>query len=180
MVPLSTREPLPDDVVEVFLQSHAFARSMLSLAERLCAAPSDESTSATARRVAEFFTRHLELHFVDEERTLAPRLEGRHKVLDQALAAMRLEHLQLHALISRVAFLCTLVAKDSTRLMTVRFELAGAVEHLRRCIEAHQAREESLLFPAVRRLLDWRDLDEMRAEIALRRAPGVELSEAAS
>jgi hemerythrin-like domain-containing protein len=178
MLPLTTRESMPDDVVEVLLQSHAYSRSMLALAERLCAAQADESTSATASRVADWFTRHLELHFADEERTLAPRISGRHKVLDQALAAMRLEHLQLHALVSRVAFLCALVAKDRARLMTVRFELGGAVEHLRRCIEAHQAREESLLFPAVRRLLDWRDLDEMRAEMALRRAPGVELSDA--
>ena len=71
------------------------------------------------------------------------------------------------------------MAKDAPRLMTLRFELAGAVEHLRRCLESHQEREESMLFPAVRRLLDWEDVEEMRAEMALRRAPGVELSEAA-
>lgn len=178
MQPLIAREPVPDDVVEVFLQSHAFARSMLSLAERLCAAQADDSTSATARRVADYFTHHLEVHHADEELSLAPRLAGKHKVLDQTLAAMRLEHVQLHALISRVSFLCGLIARDPGRMMTVRFELSGAVEHLRRCIEAHQAREESLLFPAVRRLLGWDDIDDMRAEMALRRAPGVELSEA--
>ena len=179
MLPLETRTPMPDDVVEAFLQSHAYARSMLSLAERLCAAPADESTASTAKRVAEFFTHHLEVHFVDEESTLAPRLSGRHKVLDQTLAAMRLEHVQVHALLSRGACRCQLGARDAMRLMTVRFELGGAVEHLRRCLESHQAREESLLFPAVRRLLDWQDVEEMRAEMALRRAPGVELSEAA-
>lgn len=179
MQPLTTCAPMPDDVVEAFLQSHAFARSMLSLAERLCSAPADASTSATARRVQVFFTHHLEVHFVDEERSLAPRIQGRHKAIDDAIAAMRLEHLQLHALISRVTFLCQLVARDGSRLMAVRFDLSTAVEHLKRCLESHQAREESMLFPAVRRLLDWQDVEEMRAEMALRRAPGVELSDAA-
>ncbi|MDP3236188.1 MAG: hemerythrin domain-containing protein [Myxococcales bacterium] len=178
MLPLTTRTPMPEDVVEVFLQSHAFARSMLSLAEQLASAQADESTAAAAQRVATFFTHHLEVHFADEESSLAPRIQGRHKVIDQALAAMRLEHVQLHALICRVAFLCQLVARDAARLMTLRFELAGAVEHLRRCLESHQEREESMLFPAVRRLLDWQDVEEMRAEMALRRAPGVELSDA--
>jgi iron-sulfur cluster repair protein YtfE (RIC family) len=179
MLPLTTRAPMPDDVVEAFLQSHAFARSMLSLAERLASAQADESTAAMAQRVATFFTHHLEVHFADEESSLAPRLQGRHLAIDQALAAMRLDHVQLHALICRVAFLCQSVAKDAPRLMTLRFELAGAVEQLRRCLHSHQEREESLLFPAVRRLLDWQDIEAMRTEMALRRAPGVELSEAA-
>ncbi|MCU0697771.1 MAG: hemerythrin domain-containing protein [Myxococcaceae bacterium] len=174
----ATHEPMLDDVVEVLLQSHAFARSMLALADRLTTAQADASTAATARRVAEYFQHHLEVHFADEEATLAPRLAGRHQVLDQAIAAMRLEHVQLHALVSRVAFVCGLVAKDPQRLLSVRFELAAAVEHLRRNLETHQAREESILFPAVRRLLDWHDVEEMRHEMALRRAPGLELTDA--
>jgi hemerythrin-like domain-containing protein len=175
---LGVREPRLDDVVEVLLQSHAFARSMLALADRISAAPADASTAGLAKRIADFFQFHLEVHFADEERTLTPRLAGRHQVLDRAIAAMRLEHLQLHALLSRVGFLCGLVAKDPQRLLTVRFELSAAVEQLRASLESHQAREESLLFPAVRRLLDWQDVEEMRHEMALRRAPGLEFTDA--
>jgi iron-sulfur cluster repair protein YtfE (RIC family) len=177
MVP-AVREPDLDDVVEVLLQAHAFARSMLALADRLTTAQADASTAGMAHRVAAYFRYHLEVHFADEAATLAPRLAGRHPVLDQAITAMRLEHLQLHALVSRVAFLSGLVAKDPQRLLSVRFELAASVEHLRRTLEAHQAREESILFPAVRRLLDWQDVEAMRAEMALRRAPGLELTDA--
>lgn len=169
---------MADDVVETLLESHAFARSTLALAERLCSAPSSESTRAVAEQVATFFGQQLLLHFADEESTLAPRLARRHKVLDETLAAMTLEHEQLRALLSRVVFLCRLVAGDASRLLALRFELSAAVEHLRGGLLAHQAKEESLLFPAVRRLLDWRDVEEMHAEMALRRAPGIELTEA--
>lgn len=178
MEPLATRAPMPDDVVEALLQSHAFSRSMLTLADRLTSAQADGSTSATAQRVATFFGHHLEVHFIDEEQSLVPRLAGRHRAVDESIEAMRLEHGTLRALVSRVTFLCQLVAKEPARLMDVRFELSAAVEELRACLLAHQAREESMLFPAVRRLLDWRDVEEMRGEMALRRAPGVELSEA--
>jgi hemerythrin-like domain-containing protein len=177
MLPLTRRAPMPDDVVEAFLEAHAYARSMLSQAERLCTAQADASMASTAQQVAEYFTWHLEVHHADEERTLTPRLSGRHKVLDQCIATMRLEHDQLHALVSRVAYLCRHVARDPVRLMSLRFELGAAVENLRRTLEAHQAREESLLLPAVKRLLDWQDVEEMRSEMAMRRAPGVELSE---
>ncbi len=175
---LKVRAVIPDDVVEVLLESHAAARSMLSQAETVAAASAGPSTSQVAQRVAAYFTEQLETHFADEETTLGPRLKGRHPVLDEALGAMRFEHLQLRALTSRVGFLCELVAKDPERLMSLRFELSTAVESLSSTLESHQAREESILFPAVRRMLDSNDVIEMHREMALRRAPGVELSEA--
>ncbi|MCA2980077.1 MAG: hemerythrin domain-containing protein [Myxococcaceae bacterium] len=163
-------DTLLDDVVEEFLQAHAHSRAALALAERLASSPADASTSAVAQRVADTFERHLEVHFADEEATLTPRLQGRVAALDRAIATMRLEHVALHALVSRVTFLTRLIARDPQRLLSVRFELMRAADDLRLRLVTHQALEESLLFPAVKRLLTCSDVEAMRAEMTQRRA----------
>lgn len=168
---------MPDDVVEALLDSHAEARAMVALAERLPRALADESSADVARQVSSFLRWYQDVHFADEERSLMRLLLGRNRIIDQTISELTLEHLQLSALLSRVGFLCELIGRDAARLLAVRFELADVVSEARRRLFAHQEREESMLFPAIRRLLDWDDVEELRSEMAMRRAPGVELSE---
>lgn len=164
------------DVVEVLLEEHVAARTFVALAQRLCSAPSGPSTAALAAQVSAYFSAGLERHFIDEERSIAPRLAGRNPVVDGALQALEREHPALRALAARVSFLCRLVARDVSRLLSLRFELASACESLERALARHHEREESLVFPALRRLLDFEDVAELAEEVFARRDAALALA----
>ncbi len=165
-----TDTPAPRrDVVELLVEAHTGSRHALALADSLAAASATEACTQTARTVTAFFDGSLPLHWEDEERSIAPRLRGRHRVVDSALAQMQRDHLALDAPFARLRLLCRLLGADISRLHALRFELASAVRDARARLDAHHALEESILFPALRRLLPSHELDAIGDEMAARR-----------
>lgn len=159
------------DVVEVLLEAHIGARQVASMAECL----STGSATAGARETATAISDHVEwllpMHCEDEELSLAPRLQGRHHVVDDALAKMKLQHLSLEAPLARVRLLCRTLSRDISRLHALRFELGAAAKDLQERLEAHHAFEESIIFPALKRLLYCDELESIGAEMRARRLP---------
>ncbi len=162
--------PEPADVVEALQFAHTRSRVVLQLAESLATRSATLGAADAARTVLAHVQELMPLHFEDEEQSLAPRLAGRHPVVDGALARMKAGHFRLSAILARVATYCGLVAEDPAALHARRFQLAGAVRDLRRELEPHQAQEESIVFPAVKRLLYREDIDDIRREMDARRA----------
>mgnify|MGYP000988654011 CR=1 FL=1 len=158
------------DVVEVLLEAHIEARQMLTLAESLMSASATSSTRDVAGRVADWLEWLLPLHTADEEESLAPRLAGRHPVVDDALANMKRQHLALQGPTARLKLLCRQVAEDASRLHALRFELTRAAADLRAQLEAHQELEESIVFPALKRTLYADELVDIADEMHARRA----------
>jgi iron-sulfur cluster repair protein YtfE (RIC family) len=157
------------DVVEALLDAHRRAHSALQLAASLSAAPATEATAETARHIAWTLGEDLPRHMAHEQEVLAPRLAGRHAVVDVALRRMELEHFQLSAGLSQVATLCDAIARDVTRLHALRFSLESAVRTLATRLEAHHAMEESIVLPAIRRLLPQPEQTSLRRELRRRR-----------
>lgn len=157
------------DVVGVLLTAHVETRHALSLAESIATKSPDASTAEAARRVCEYVDGALALHTTDEEESLAPALACHHPVVDDAIETMKREHFKVGALLARVRMLCAFISRDVSRLQLHRFELASAVRDLRRELDAHHALEESILFPAVRRLLSWDRQCQLRDEMFARR-----------
>ena len=162
--------PAPRDVVEVLLDAHVATRQMVSLASALCSQSCTAQTRETAQSIADFVEWVVPLHCADEDVSLAPRLAGRDRAVDVALRQMHREHLALEAPLSRVRLLCSMVARDVTRMHALRFELARAAEELSAQLERHQAYEESTVIPALKRLLYVDELESIAAEMQTRRA----------
>ncbi|MFZ5439282.1 MAG: hemerythrin domain-containing protein [Myxococcota bacterium] len=158
------------DVVEVLLEAHVELRHQLAHADALARA----SVTADARETAEGLSDYLEcmlpLHCADEDRSLAPRLRGRHPVVDDALHQMERQHLALAAPLARLRLVCRMIARDVSRLHALRFELAAATDDVRACLTEHQALEESMIFPALKRVLYVDELESILSEMHQRRA----------
>jgi hypothetical protein len=157
------------DVVALLVNVHTESRHVLAVAEGLASSSATECCTEAARTVTEFIDTRLPLHWEDEERSIAPRLLGRHRVVDAALAQMQRDHLALDAPFSRLRVLCRLLGADISRLHALRFELQGAVRDARSRLEVHHALEESIVFPALRRLLPRHELEAIGDEIVARR-----------
>jgi hypothetical protein len=141
------------DVVERLMAAHHDSRLVLRLAESLTSASATAATATTAARVSEHLASTLPCHFAEEEATLAPALRGLHPVVDDALDAIARDHFRITAVMARVGLLCRLISRDPCTLHTRRFELDAAVRDLRHHLEPHQELEESIIFPAIKRLL---------------------------
>ena len=159
------------DVVEVLLDAHIEARQVVAMAESL----SGGSATAGARETATTISDHVEwllpMHTEDEELSVAPRLAGRHHTVDGALAQMKRQHLSLEAPLARVRLLCSVLARDISRLHALRFELGAAAKDLRERLAEHHAFEESAIFPALKRLLFVDELESIQDEMHARRLP---------
>lgn len=165
-----TNAPAPRrDVVELLVRVHTESRHVLALAEGLASASATVGSSEAARTVTTFVDARLPLHWEDEECSITPRLLGRHHVVDAALGQMHRDHLALDAPFARLKVLCRLLGKDISRLHALRFELQAAVRDARVRLEAHHALEESIVFPALRRLLPRHELEAIGDEIVARR-----------
>lgn len=166
---MSTALPQQRDVVEVLLDAHIEARQIVAMAESL----SGGSATAGARETATTISDHVEwllpLHRDDEELSCAPRLHGRHRVVDDALTQMKLQHLALEAPLARVRLLCLVLSRDIERLHALRFELGAAARDLGERLAHHHAFEESILFPALKRLLYVDELESIGVEMRARR-----------
>jgi hemerythrin-like domain-containing protein len=157
------------DVVEVLLDAHIEARQVVSMAECLSSGSATCGARETATTIADHVQWLLPMHFSDEEESLAPRLMGRHPVVDGALGKMKLQHLALDAPMARVRLLCMILSRDISRLHALRFELAAAAKDLRERLAEHHALEESIVFPALKRLLYVVELESIRGEMRARR-----------
>jgi len=157
------------DVVEALQAAHRRAHTAVSLAQSLVHASATESAAEMAHAVAQVLGEDLPRHMAHEEEVLAPRLAGRHPVVDRALTRQQQEHFQLSAALSQVTMLCERIARDVTRLPALRFPLEAALQTLAPRLEAHHAHEESIVFPAIRRLLPENAQTLVRREYRLRR-----------
>jgi hemerythrin-like domain-containing protein len=156
-------------VVEVLLEAHVEARQVVTLASALASKSATADSRETAQHVSDFLEWLLPLHCADEERSLVPRLAGKHAALDRSLDALRRQHLSLEAPLTRLRLLCCMVARDVSRLHVLRFELAAAAEDLRTRLDEHLAFEEAAVFPALKRVLFVDELEGIAAEMLERR-----------
>lgn len=161
------------DVVEVLLDAHIEARQVVSMAECLASGSATCAAKETATTIADHVEWMLPMHWDDEERSLAPRLQGRHYVVDDALSKMKLQHLALEAPLARLKLLCTVLSRDISRLHALRFELGAAARDLKDRLAEHHALEESIVFPALKRLLYVDELESIQEEMRQRRTPEV-------
>jgi iron-sulfur cluster repair protein YtfE (RIC family) len=152
------------DVVDLLLECHERIRGFTALARRLggAAGVADAEVADAAAKVRRYFVEALPLHAADEEESLLPRLRGRDPAVDRELEAMHREHDEHQAILGRVVALCDALAADPSRHRELGPALAEAAGALERHFEAHLAREEEVIFPAVRRELG----DSERARIA--------------
>lgn len=157
------------DVIEALQAAHRRAHTALRLALSLGTASATGATAEAARAIAHTLGDELPRHMAHEEEVLAPRLAGRHAVVDAALARMRQEHFQLASALSQVTTLCESIARDPSRLHALRFPLESAVQTLAVRLDAHHAMEESIVFPALKRLLPAQTQTEVRRELRARR-----------
>ncbi|GMU58693.1 MAG: hypothetical protein AMXMBFR34_04560 [Myxococcaceae bacterium] len=157
------------DVIEALHAAHRRARTALKLAASLGTASATGATAELAHAIAKTLGEDVPRHMHHEEEVLAPRLAGLHVVVDAALERMKQEHFQLHASLAQVTTLCESIARDVSRLHALRFSLDTAVQTLTARLAAHHSMEESIVFPAIRRLMPPRDQTDVRRELRARR-----------
>jgi hemerythrin-like domain-containing protein len=167
--PVDARLDRRRDVVDLLLDAHTEARHALALAEGLTGASATEACREAARAVVDYVDVLLPLHAEDEERTIAPKLRGRNPAVDRALDEASRHHRALQPAMARLRALCWLLSRDPTRLHAVRFELEQVVREARGHLDAHHALEESMVFPALKRVLYVDELEDIFDEMRTRR-----------
>lgn len=161
----------PGDAVDLLLECHGRIRTFLEISHRIAAeraAPPAEIAAAAAR-VHRYFTQALPLHAQDEEQSILPRLRGREPAVDRELDTMVREHAEHEDPLAALVSACADLARDPGLHAALAPALGDATGALERHFVDHLAREETVVFPAIRRLLD-RDADAaIVAEIRRRR-----------
>jgi iron-sulfur cluster repair protein YtfE (RIC family) len=146
----------PADAVDLLLECHVRIRAFLATARRLGEAGDAEAAlvAETARQVHRYFTHALPLHAADEEESILPRLRGREPELDAALEVMARQHQEHRPPLQVLVSACASLAGDPGRCAQLGPTIAAATTELERHFADHLAREEAVIFPAMRRLLD--------------------------
>lgn len=162
----------PNDAVDLLLECHGRIRTFLALARRLGGArgAAPDAVADAALRVERYFTLALPLHARDEEESIAPRLRGRDRAVDAELETMVREHREHERPLSALVGACAALARDPGRHGELAATVERASEELERHFAPHLAREETVIFPAMRRLLDQAADTAIVKEIRLRRA----------
>ena len=162
------------DAVDALVDCHERIRSFTDLALRLARTPglSAAEVGDAAARVHRYFAEALPLHARDEEESILPRLRGRDATVDRELEAMRREHVEHGGAVGRVLAACERLRADPAALPRHAPDLEAAARELEEHFAAHLAREERVIFPALRRLLDRPTLDAIHAEMRARRTTG--------
>jgi iron-sulfur cluster repair protein YtfE (RIC family) len=167
------RAPAATDLLGSLRACHARIRHFGALAAKLAAAgdaPAAQIRDA-ASEVRRYFVEALPLHVADEEQTLAPLLRGREPALDEALDRMAREHGGHEAPLAKLVALCERLERAPEERSALEAELAGVVGPLRADLEEHLAAEESVVLPAIGRLLGPDEQARARAAMAARRSP---------
>jgi len=172
MITLFGKQARASDAVDLLLECHGRIRSFLALARRLTEAQTAERSaiSEAAESVRRYFSEALPLHAEDEEESILPRLRGRDPRLDDELAAMAREHREHEAPLAVLVGACEAIARDPTRHVEFLSAIAVSSQELERHFALHLQREEELIFPAVRELLDCSSGSEIMNEIRTRRS----------
>ena len=160
------------DIVDLLLDCHERIRSMTTLARRLSEAsgvPEAEVVDA-ADRVRRYFGIALALHARDEDESVVPRLRGKDPLLDRELEDMSREHGEHEQPVAKLLEACDVLAEDPGRLHEVAPALGEAARELERHFEGHLAREERVIFPAIRDRLAAEELARMAEELRARRS----------
>jgi len=159
------------DAVELLLECHTRIRSFLELARRLGQAQgaADQEVADAAFQVSRYFTAALPLHARDEEESILPRLRGRDPAVDAELEIMVREHREHQPPLRTLVAACSSLARDPGRRSELAETVKRAAAELERHFAAHLAREEEVVFPAIRRLLDQAADAAVVKEIRLRR-----------
>ena len=161
----------PGDAVDLLLECHERIRSFLALSRRIAeAGPADvAAVPEAAARVRRYFTQALPLHARDEEDSILPRLRGLDPAVDVALEEMTREHADHEAPLAVLVGACEELAREPGRHAALAAVVGRATGELERHFAAHLEREEKIIFPAMRRLLDRSADAEIVREIRARR-----------
>jgi iron-sulfur cluster repair protein YtfE (RIC family) len=166
------RSVAPADAVDLLLECHGRIRAFLAMARRVGEAvdASPDAVSEAAVQVHRYFTLALPLHARDEEDSILPRLRGRDPQVDLQLDVMVREHEEHQAPLRRLVEACEAIGADPARHPMLAGSVLEAVTELDRHFVLHLAREEEVIFPAVRRLLDAATDASIVKEIRARRS----------
>lgn len=156
MLTVLGKTPAAGDAVDLLLECHDRIRSFLALARRVAeAGPAErDDLPEAAARVHRYFTQALPLHARDEEDSILPRLHGRDPAVDRELVTMTREHAEHEDPMRRLVGACEIIARDPDRHAALAHDLGAAARELEAHFAAHLRREEEVVFPAMRRLLD--------------------------
>lgn len=161
----------PLDAVDLLVECHGRIRNFLALARRLgeVQGAAADAVADAAFSVNRYFTLALPLHARDEELSILPRLRGHDPAVDAELETMVREHREHERPLRVLVAAFSEVSRDPSRYGELAATLGRAAEELERHFVAHLAREEAVIFPAVRRLLDQVADAAVVKEIRLRR-----------
>jgi len=164
------------DVVDALLECHERIRAFTDLALRLAvtAGLSAAEVRDAAASVHRYFSVALPLHARDEEESVLPRLLGKDARVDRELAEMQREHAEHGGAVSRVLAACAELKERPEALPRIAPGLADAARELAHHFEAHLAREERGVFPAVHTHLDRDTRAAVHAEMRARRGAAVD------
>jgi hypothetical protein len=118
-----------------------------------------------AEMIERYFTQALPRHVADEDTDIAPRLAGRDREIDDALAIGTAEHVEHEPLVARLVAICGELAREPARRAP---DLADVAAELDARFATHLEREERVIFPAIR-ALPQADQDAIRAAMRARR-----------
>jgi iron-sulfur cluster repair protein YtfE (RIC family) len=165
-------KPAPaGDAVDLLLECHGRIRAFLALARRIgeVGAADQDAVAEASARVRRYFTEALPLHARDEEESILPRLRGMDRALDAELEVMAREHAEHERPLRALVEACEALARDPMRHALLAQEIAAASGELERHFTGHLRREEEVIFPAMRRLLDRASDSDIVREIRARR-----------
>lgn len=162
------------DAVGLLLECHERIRAFLALARRIAEAQAADRDAVldAAERVRRYFTEALPLHARDEEESILPRLRGLDPAVDVELDAMAEEHRGHARPLGALVAACEEMARAPERLAELQPIVSRSAGELARHFEVHLAREETVVFPAIRRLLGPSADAEIVREIRGRRGAG--------
>lgn len=141
-----------EGLVDLLLECHQRIRSFSALAVAVSEQPDFQSSEVADAcvRVQRYFSEALPLHVKDEEESIAPRLIGKSREVDQALAQMQTQHRTHEAPLRRLLELCGNLRALPAETPAVRTELTELAIRLQSELERHLVLEETTIFPAVR------------------------------
>jgi hemerythrin-like domain-containing protein len=151
LIPLGKRHQTLD-AVDLLIECHGRIRRFLELATRLAQtrAESLDVVHATAGQIRRYFVEALPLHIADEDELVEQSLRGRSEIVDEALDKMSTEHVHHAPLVDRLVEVAAVIERQPARLEELAMELHDVAVLLQAAFEPHLAREESIIFPALR------------------------------
>jgi iron-sulfur cluster repair protein YtfE (RIC family) len=160
-----------DGLIDLLLACHRRIRSFTDIASRLAAASeaSETDIADAARRVHRYFAIALPLHVQDEEQSVMPRLAPLDDEVARALTTMAAEHAEHTEPLARLLGIVAELAAVPGAHARWSTPLGDTAAELRRHFEPHLRREETLIFPAIARLLTADDQATMVTELRRRR-----------